>query len=165
QLHGLSASGAPLLVCYNLDRMVLVQTHGCNPIKLAFENGQDDVEEPFAPVTTVVPGVRVPKPLGGRLIIDVLRASGGHACAVSDDEVMRVQAQIAAQKGINLCPEGAACWAAYGQDVADGKTGPGETSIIFNTATGLKWPMPEVELSTASREAVACYMEQIVRQK
>ncbi len=121
-----------------LPRMVSVQTHGCSPIKKAFDSGHPDVLESFEPVTTVVPGVRVPKPLGGRLIISVLRASNGHASAVSDEAVLKCHADLARQHGIHLCLEGAACLAAYQEDLATGLVSEEESAVIFNTATGLK---------------------------
>ena len=123
-------------------RMVSVQTLGCNPIQKAFVNGEDDIAEPFAPVSTRVPGVRVPKPLGGRLILQVLRESGGHACAVSDELTFATRNMAGLDHGISLCPEGGACLAAYKQDLEAGRVDPGEVTVIFNTASGLKWPMP-----------------------
>jgi threonine synthase len=125
-----------------LPRMISVQTLGCSPIKTAFDEGHADVVEAFEPVTTIVPGVRVPKPLGGRLIITVLRASNGHACAVSDEAVLRCHANVARQSGIHLSLEGAACLTAYQEDLALGLVSQDETAIIFNTATGLKSPIP-----------------------
>ncbi len=121
-----------------LPRMVSVQTHGCSPIKTAFDSGHRDVLKPFEPVTTAVPGVRVPKPLGGRMILSVLRASNGHPCAVSDDAVFRCHADLARQHGIHLCLEGAACLAAYQDDLAAGLVSENDKVVIFNTATGLK---------------------------
>ncbi len=121
-----------------LPRMISVQTHGCNPIKSAFDAGHRDVPEPFGPVTTIVPGVRVPKPLGGRLILSALRESNGHACAVSDEAVLGCHADLARHHGLHLCLEGAACLAAYRDDLAAGRVGKEETAVIFNTATGLK---------------------------
>ena len=125
-------------------RMVSVQTLGCNPIQQAFEGGHKDIMTGFAPVDTIVPGVRVPKPLGGRLILSVLQASGGHARAVSDDAIIECREQLARSEGINLCLEGAACHVAYLSDLESGTVDRDETVVIFNTANGLKWPMPEL---------------------
>lgn len=127
-----------------LPRMVSVQTLGCNPIKEAFEQDLDDVPAPWSPVTTVVPGVRVPKPLGGRLILQVIRESGGHAGAVSDEAAFSIRTKIASERGINLSPEGAVCLAAYEDDLAAGRIHKDERAVVFNTATGFKWPMPQV---------------------
>ena len=124
--------------------MVAVQTLGCSPIKSAFDAGFEDVREAFGPVTTVVPGVRVPKPLGGRLILTVLRESNGHASAVSDESTLSCHSDAARVHGLHLSLEGAACWAAYQEDLDAGRVLPDEAAIIFNTATGYKWPLPSV---------------------
>lgn len=128
-----------------LPRMISVQTKGCNPIQVAFDAGHDDIQTAFAPINTVIPGVRVPKPLGGRLILQVLHQSGGHACAVSDLSALSQRDEVARKNGISLCPEGAACVAAYLEDLESGRVLSTESAVIFNTASGLKWPMPEVE--------------------
>ena len=51
----------------------------------------------------------------------------------------------ARDEGLLLCPEGAATLAAYRQSVRDGRVGPDERCVLFNCATGLKYPMPPVE--------------------
>ena len=43
-----------------------------------------------------------------------------------------------------MCPEGAATYAAYKQGLADGRIGRHEQAVLFNCATGLKYPMPPV---------------------
>ena len=51
--------------------------------------------------------------------------------------------EVAAEEGLLLCPEGAATFAAYRQALADGRVGAGERAVLFNCASGLKYPMPE----------------------
>jgi threonine synthase len=46
-----------------------------------------------------------------------------------------------------LCPEGAATHAAYQQALADGRVSKRDRVVLFNCATGLKYPMPEVTRS------------------
>jgi threonine synthase len=72
-----------------------------------------------------------------------VRESGGFAIAVDDDAIMQGWREVAAAEGLLLCPEGAATYAAYKAAVADGRVKPGERAILFNCATGLKYPMPE----------------------
>ena len=50
---------------------------------------------------------------------------------------------MAGDEGLLLCPEGAATYAAYKAAVADGRVRPGERAVLFNCASGLKYPMPE----------------------
>jgi len=72
-----------------------------------------------------------------------VRDSGGFATAVNDEAIMRAWREVAAEEGLLLCPEGAATYAAYQAAVADGRVGAGERAVLFNCATGLKYPMPE----------------------
>ena len=125
-----------------MPRMVAVQSTGCAPIVKAFEAGEREVKEPWADVTTEIHGVRVPNPLGGRLVLDVLYESGGFATAVDDDAVVRARARVCAEEGLHLCPEGAACVVALEKELASGRVGANDRVIVFNTASGLKSPMP-----------------------
>ena len=72
-----------------------------------------------------------------------MRDSGGFAIAVDDGEIAAAWREVAAEEGLLLCPEGAATYAAYKRAVADGRVGAGERAVLFNCASGLKYPMPE----------------------
>jgi threonine synthase len=43
-----------------------------------------------------------------------------------------------------MCPEGAATYAAYKQSLADGRIGRNDRAVLFNCASGLKYPLPAV---------------------
>ena len=58
---------------------------------------------------------------------------------------MEARDRIAAEEGFLLCPEGAATAAAYRRALAEGKVSAGETAILYNCATGLKYPLPKVQ--------------------
>jgi threonine synthase len=126
-------------------RMVAVQTIGCCPIVRAFEQGQREVETPWADIRTNVHGVRVAKALGDFLILRVLYESGGFGSAVSDEDVEATRREVAQADGTLLSPEGAACIAAYKDALASGRVKQGERAVAFNTATGLRAPMPAAE--------------------
>ena len=51
---------------------------------------------------------------------------------------------MARREGVLLCPEGAATFAAYRQAVADGRIAAADRVVLFNCATGLKYPLPAV---------------------
>ncbi|NQU61474.1 MAG: threonine synthase [Rhodospirillales bacterium] len=124
-----------------LPRMVAVQSTGCGPIVKAFDEGKRDVET-WPDVTTNIHGVRVPNPLGGRLVLDVLYDSNGFGTAVDDDAVVSARAQVCAEEGLHLCPEGAACVVALEQEIKSGRVSAGDRVLVFNSASGLKSPMP-----------------------
>ena len=43
-----------------------------------------------------------------------------------------------------MCPEGAATAVAYQKSIDEGLVSPEDHVVLFNTATGLKYPLPEV---------------------
>ena len=126
-----------------LPRMVAVQAAGCAPIVRAWEAGEE-----FAPLWeeahTVAAGIRVPVAVGDFLIIRAVNESGGFAIAVDDDAILAAVEEVARTEGLMLCPEGAATFAAWRQALAEGRIGPDDTAVLFNCATGLKYPMPSV---------------------
>jgi threonine synthase len=73
-----------------------------------------------------------------------VRESGGYAVAVSDEAISAALDEAAREEGFLMCPEGAATYAAYMQGLADGRIGRGERAVLFNCATGLKYPLPPV---------------------
>ena len=125
----------------SLPRMVAVQSTGCGPIVKAFNAGAREVE-PWENVTTVIHGVRVPKPLGGDLVLDVLYESNGFGTMVDDIAVDEMRARVCAEEGLHMCPEGAACLVALELERQSGRVGPEDRVAVFNTASGLKFPMP-----------------------
>jgi threonine synthase len=123
-------------------RMVVVQASGCAPMVKAWEAGEEHAPR-WQDAHTFAAGIRVPQAVGDFLILRAVRDSGGFATAVDDDAIMRAWREVAAEEGLLLCPEGAATYAAYKQAIAEGRVGPGERVVLFNCATGLKYPMPE----------------------
>ena len=121
-------------------RMVAVQAEGCAPIVKAFDEGSRHAQ-PWLDAHTIAAGIRVPAAVGDFLILDAVRASNGFACAVSDDQIAKVQLECAREEGILLCPEGAATLAALKQELGSGRIGKQESVVLFNCATGLKYPI------------------------
>jgi len=120
-------------------RMVSVQAAGCQPIVKAFAEGKPE-SVLHENAHTVASGLRVPKALGDYLILKVLRESNGLAIAVTDEELLRAQQEIAETQGILPCLEGGATWAALQTLVAQGVVKPTERIVLFNTGSGLKYP-------------------------
>lgn len=119
-------------------RMVSVQSETCAPIVRAFREGDRFADE-FENAATVASGLRVPKAIGDFLILDALRESQGTAVAVSDAELLAAVAEIGAAEGIFAAPEGAACLPALRKLMADGFIEKGESVVIFNTGSGIKY--------------------------
>src|SRR6266404_422817 len=123
-------------------RMVVVQASGCAPMVKAWEDGVEHAPR-WADAHTFAAGIRVPQAVGDFLILRAVRESGGFAIAVDDAAIARAWSEVAAKEGLLLCPEGAATYAAYKEALADGRVRPDERVVLFNCASGLKYPMPE----------------------
>ena len=119
-------------------RMFAVQAEGCAPIPKAFADGKETSEK-FPNAHTYASGLRVPKPFADYLILRFVRASGGAAIAVTDDEMRRACDEIGAAEGIFAAPEGGATWAAAKQLAQAGKLGRAERVVLFNTGSGFKY--------------------------
>ena len=136
-----------------MPRMIAVQSDGCAPIVKAWDEGADHAEF-WENAETEASGIRVPSALGDFLILRALRESEGFAIAISDEEILRTAAEIGHRDGLLMCPEGAATAAAYKSAIDSGLISGDETAVLFNTATGLKYPMPEVTLRVNKDEEI-----------
>jgi threonine synthase len=124
-------------------RMVAVQAAGCAPMVRAFEQGQEHAPR-WENAQTIASGIRVPQAIGDFLILRAVRESGGFAIAVTDQAISDALSEVARSEGLLLCPEGAATYAACKQSRADGRIRREEKVVLFNCATGLKYPLPPV---------------------
>jgi threonine synthase len=122
-------------------RMVAVQATGCAPMVRAYEAGVEHAPR-FENAHTIASGIRVPQAVGDFLILRAVRESGGFAIAVSDEAITVALAEAARLEGFLMCPEGAATYAAYKEALADGRIRRDERAVLFNCATGLKYPLP-----------------------
>ena len=122
-------------------KMIAVQAVTCAPIVKAFHTGADHAEL-WPDAQTVASGIRVPVAIGDFLILKALRESRGTAIAVTDEEILESQKILAKQTGILLCPEGAATAAALIKARQNGTITAGAKVVLFNCASGLKYPMP-----------------------
>jgi threonine synthase len=119
-------------------RMVTVQAAGCAPIVRAFETGQRFADE-FPNAATTASGLRVPKAIGDFLILDAIRASGGTALAVTDEELIAATGEIGAAEGVFCAPEGAACLPALKKLMTTGMVTADDRVVLFNTGSGVKY--------------------------
>jgi threonine synthase len=120
-------------------RMVAVQAEGCAPIVRAFHAGEETAA-PWENAATGAAGLRVPSAIGDRLMLQVLRRSGGTAVAVSEAEIAGAIRLLASTEGLFAAPEGAATVAGLRRLLDAGLVEPAERILLFNTGSGLKYP-------------------------
>jgi threonine synthase len=117
-----------------MPRLYAVQSTGCAPVVTAFQRGAD-ATEPWSDPQTVASGLRVPAPLGGRLMLRALRDSRGGAVAVTDPDLLQSQTRLGEQ-GMDASPEGGAAAAALAHLVHEGRIRPEDSVVVFNTGAG-----------------------------
>ena len=135
-------------------RMVAVQAEGCAPIVKAFEAGEEHAPR-WEDAHTVAAGIRVPKAIGDFLILRAVRESRGFAIAVPDDEIVQAVEDAATQDGFLLCPEGGATLAAARRALEQGLISRDDRVLLFNCATGLKYPMADKSKSLDRTQPVS----------
>src|SRR5690349_9145054 len=121
-------------------RMYAVQAEGCAPIVRAFEKG-DEFAERWENAATVATGIRVPRAVGDFLILRAVRNSGGAAIAVPEEAIVRAVEDVACDDGFLLCPEGGAVLVGWRLAEERGLTVCDELVLLFNCASGSKYPM------------------------
>jgi threonine synthase len=119
-------------------KMIAVQAAGCAPVVRAFEAGEA-ASTMWPDAHTDASGLRVPKPYGDYLILQIVRESGGTALSLSDEAIFASLSDWAAQEGMLLCPEGAAATAGYDHLIATGFLSESDRVVIFNTGSGSKY--------------------------
>ncbi|SCM81246.1 Threonine synthase [uncultured Sporomusa sp.] len=122
-----------------MPRMVAVQAEGCAPIVKAWEE-KKTASEFWNNASTVAFGITVPKALGDFLVLDAIYQTNGCAVAVTDEAILKDQAELAAAEGAFVCPEGAANYTAAKKLRESGWIKPGEKVVLLNTGAGLKYP-------------------------
>ena len=134
-------------------RMIAVQSSGCAPVVRAFDRGEK-VSQMWQNAATFAAGLRVPKPYGDSIMLEILRESRGVAIALSDDQILESLKSWARNEGIFLSPEGAAATAGYDHLIATGFLKPSDRVVLFNTGSGLKYTDVTAEMMGLQRMAV-----------
>lgn len=121
-----------------LPRMIVAQANGCAPIVRAVQEGADRAT-PWENPRTHAAGLRVPSPLGDRLILRAVRESGGDAVAISEDDIRSATHEMARETGIDAAPEGGCALAVLSQMARDGRIGRDADVVVFNTGSGASY--------------------------
>ena len=121
-----------------LPHMISAQADGCAPIVRAFAAGENKAA-PWENPTTHASGLRVPGPLGDRLILRALSESGGDALAVSEDAIRAATLQLSRATGVDAAPEGGCALAVVAELVRAGRVARDAEVVVFNTGSGASY--------------------------
>jgi threonine synthase len=119
-------------------KMIAVQAAGCAPVARAFDQNEP-ASQMWQNAATFASGLRVPKPYGDYLILEIVRESQGTVVALTDEQIFASLSDWASNEGIFLSPEGAAATAAYDHLLATGFLSPDDRVVLFNTGSGNKY--------------------------
>jgi threonine synthase len=121
-----------------MPHMVVAQADGCAPMVRAFHAGADRAT-PWENPTTHASGLRVPGPLGDRLILRALYESGGAAASVSEETIRADTLRLSRASGIDAAPEGGCALGVLDALVRDGRIPKDAEVVVFNTGSGASY--------------------------
>ncbi len=87
---------------------------------------------------TVASAIRIGNPASWQLAVDAAEGSGGRFGAVTDEQILRAQRELASTEGLFVEPGSAASVAGLLKDVQDGVDFRGRTMVVTVTGHGLK---------------------------
>ncbi|HXS22095.1 MAG TPA: threonine synthase [Steroidobacteraceae bacterium] len=123
-------------------RMICVQAAATTPIVDAWAGGDADTKAAAAGKTLCY-GLNVPGGVGHFKVLEIIRASGGCAVAVPEEQMERALSSVWREKHWWISPEGAACLAALEPLVGQGALHGGERVVVVNTGSLEKY-LPEL---------------------
>jgi threonine synthase len=119
-------------------RMYCVQSDVTRPLVDAFERGASDTS-PAAGGETLAVGLNVPGGVGHARVLEIVRASGGGALAVSEADIAAHTARLWRERHDWIGPEGAACFAALPALLDRALLTRGERVVVVNTGSAEKY--------------------------
>jgi len=121
-----------------LPRMVCVQSEGCAPIVEAFKSRSG--LKPWPKPKTIAHSISNPNPIlaSGRRVLRILDECEGLAVAVSDEEILEAQKQLAVMEGLFVEPASAATVAGLKKLVEESVIDRDEKVVCVLTGLGLK---------------------------
>lgn len=135
QALGLIDSRRPRIIC--------VQSAATAPVVEAFVAGADDAT-PVQAGHTLATGLNVSSSVGHFRVLEIIRASGGAAVSVSEEQLADTLQALWRERGLWYGPEGAACFAALERLVQEGLIVAGDEVVTFNTGAFDKY-LPELQ--------------------
>jgi threonine synthase len=117
---------------------VVAQAAGCAPIARAFAAGADRAE-PWVDPVTYAAGLRVPSPLGDRLLLRVLKDTRGVADTATEDDIRSWTLRLATATGLDAAPEGGCALSVLQAAVRDGRIAADSEVVVFNTGSGASY--------------------------
>ncbi|HEY2747107.1 MAG TPA: threonine synthase [Polyangia bacterium] len=124
-------------------RLYGAQAAGCGPIAEAVLAGRDAIK-PVKKPSTIAKSLAIGNPADGPYAAQAIRVSGGHAAAVSDEEIIEGIKLLASTEGVFTETAGGVTIATARRLIADGRIPRDEPTVLCITGNGLKTQEPLV---------------------
>ena len=121
-----------------MPHMVVAQADGCAPMVRAF-HAKADRAIPWENPETHASGLRVPGPLGDRLILRALYESSGEAASVSEETIRADTLRLSRASGIDAAPEGGCALGVLDLLVRERRIPSDAEVLVFNTGSGASY--------------------------
>jgi threonine synthase len=121
-----------------VPKIIVAQADGCAPIVRALRERADHATPWENPVTHAA-GLRVPGPLGDRLVLRAIRETLGDAASASEESIRESTRMIAATTGIDAAPEGGCGLAVLTDLVRQGRLDSASQVVLYNTGSGASY--------------------------
>jgi threonine synthase len=125
-------------------RLYGAQASGCGPIAEAVLAGRDAIK-PVKKPNTIAKSLAIGNPADGPYAAQAIRASGGHAAAVSDEEILDAIKLLASTEGVFTETAGGVTVAAARRLIAEGRIPADEPTVLCITGNGLKTQEPLID--------------------
>ncbi|MGB8312442.1 MAG: threonine synthase [Halobacteriota archaeon] len=137
-----------------IPMMTGIQAWKSAPIVEAIKNGAPDIK-PVERPETVATAIRIGNPINAPKALNAIRESGGTAEAVTDNEILEAQKELARLEGIGVEPASAASIAGLKKLVQMGLIDNSETVVCIATGHLLKDPETVIKSSRPPIEIAA----------
>lgn len=132
-----------------LPKLIVCQYAGCAPIVEAYDQGQTRAS-PWQRLDVLPGGLKSTNPPGDRAVLELVRATGGTAIAVSTEEALNCVGELARLEGVLTAPESAITIAATAKAIATGIIRREDRVVVMLTGSGLK-SVPVMQVPPARR--------------
>ncbi|MEL4305605.1 threonine synthase [Methanococcoides sp. LMO-2] len=134
-------------VTESVPKMTGIQTEGACPVTKAFKKGVEEIIPEKNP-ETIATAIRIGNPVNAKKALRAIYGSGGYSEAVSDEELIEAQKDLAQLEGIGVEPASATSVAGLKKLIDSGVIDRDETVVCITTGHLLKDPEEVINIST-----------------
>jgi threonine synthase len=123
---------------HRVPRIICAQASGCSPIYNAYTRNEEHITRVENP-ETIAHALENPYPPSGNEVLRKIRLNGGRCVAVSDEEILHAERELATRVGIFGQPAAAVALAAVKRLSKENSLSRNDTVVCIVTGSGLKY--------------------------